>query len=144
MLSKLLELLFFLRSKKWVFHNQETFPESRNFSTVMELFHKQITFPQSKSFSTVMESFHSQASFQQIMKFSTVKEIFHKKFTWSKKFSTKKVFQNLFFLVKEVLHKQIFLHKKNEKNYFFTICFAIFFKQTSSKRENNSSIFLHN
>ena len=83
---------------KEVPHSQELFPQSKNFSKIKKIFHNQVNFLQSsifstKNFSAVVEVFHSQ-------------NFPHKKFTWSKKFSTNKVFPKIFSLIKEVLHKQ--------------------------------------
>ena len=61
--SKLLDLLFFLLSKKQVFQSQLTFLQSRNLSTIKELFDRQGILPESRNFSTVVEIFHSQGNF---------------------------------------------------------------------------------
>ena len=73
----------FCKIKK-LFHNYETFAQSRNFSTVMELFDSHVTF-----FSIVIELFQSHGIFLQSWNFFTFIVIFHSygTFPQSKKFS---------------------------------------------------------
>ena len=87
---------------KELFYSQGRFLQSRNFSTVVEIFCNPGTFPRLQTFSrtrnvfTVKELFYSRWNFPQLQNFSTVLGIFHshgnflqKRFTWSRKFSTK-------------------------------------------------------
>ena len=69
---------------KELFHNQETFPLSRNFSPVKELH-------MVKEISMVKKLFHSQGTFLQLWKLSTLKELFLSQGTFQQswKFSTK-------------------------------------------------------
>ena len=60
---------------KVFFHNQETYPQSWNFSTVTELF-------QTLNFSTLKEFFYSQRTLPQSRNFSTTKELFHSQGTF--------------------------------------------------------------
>ena len=94
---KILDLLYFLQSTKW---------SNFSFSAIKELFHKhgnflQINFTWLRNFSANNEVFYRQGNF-------TVKKI-----TWTKKFSLSKVFHKKHFsLIKEVSHKEIFLHSQ--------------------------------
>ena len=82
LLTKLLDQLFSLQSRKQVSHSQGTFPQSRNFFTVKELF-------QSRNFFTVKELVRSQGTSSKSRNFSTIKETFHscRDFPQSKRFS---------------------------------------------------------
>ena len=134
---------------KELFHNQETFPLSKNFSPVKELhmvkeismvkklFHSQGTFLQSWKLSTLKELFLNQGTFQQSWKFSTKffekkkKKKKKKKITQKKKkFSAKKKFS----FIKEVFHKQTFLH--SQENFLQTKIKknVTFFSTQDSKR----------
>ena len=116
MFSKLLDLLFFIQSRKCVFHSQGNFPWSNKFSSVKEIFHKKILldqghFPQTRNFSTVKESFHK--TFTWSRKYSTSKEIFHKIFfPWSGKYSTN--------TNKEIFHNQKCFGNKNQEGFLKT------------------------
>ena len=110
--SKLLDLLFFLQSRMQVFHNQKTFPLPRKTSVNMEIIHCQGDFLQKKNY-LVKEIFHKQWSFLQWRKFSTkkiymIKEIFCKQESFQQFFFPLKAFSiNIhFYTVKKIFCKQ--------------------------------------
>ena len=87
--------------------------QESKFSTAKEIFLDQGTFPQSKKLSLIKELFPSQGNFPQLRKFSTVIEIFHSQIN----FSVMEIFykqenfrQEILYLIKEVFHKERFLH----------------------------------
>ena len=69
MLSKLLELLFFLQLKK-----KKKIPQSSKFSTAKEFFYSHGNFPKPREFPTVKKIFDSQGNFPQPRTFSTIKK----------------------------------------------------------------------
>ena len=73
---KIIRSIIFSAVKKVSLHSQGTFLQSRNFSTVKKLLHSQGNFPQSGKFSTVVEIFHRCGIFHKF--FSLIKEVFHK------------------------------------------------------------------
>ena len=71
------------------FYNQESFPQSKNFSTVKEKFHKQENFPQ--KYLLDQRSFPQTRKFTTNKKFFLIKEIFHSQ----ENFAQTKIFPEL-------------------------------------------------
>ena len=125
---KVFRPIFFLQSRNKVFHNQETFSQSRNFSTFKKPVHSQGTFAPSRKFST-------------------------KYFTWSRKFyANDKVFfsqvnfpqnnsidQRNFLQTRKFSPKIFFLDQgsfSTNKNFYYS------FKIISANKDRNISLKL--
>ena len=104
MFLKLLDLLFFLQSRKSFLHSQGKFPWPRNLFIVKEVFLDQGIFQQSKEFSLIK----NQGTFPPSRTFSTKRILLDQGiFPQTKKSSTdKEIFCKKVYLIKEIFHKQ--------------------------------------